>query len=285
MSEQILFYSKKCVNCKQLLSLLEKSPHLLNTFLIICIDDKRYRIPKAIKRVPSAIIPSPMGEPQIFTGKSLFDWVKNRIHSQQRNSNPTQNNYNKQQHQQQNYQQNQRNQNQNNRNQSQNQNSYKEVEPEVWDSFMMNNLSGTFAFIDDNENEKVKDKSGFASLNSIYNFKIQTPDDDGIKGKGDIKPVSYSANDYEIEEGNRNSGNPFADNNQSYQNQNQNQYNPNEYNSRANMSQSFDPNMFRDSNYEGNDSRSNSRKSQFDSQMEAFKNSRDMGMPQPIRRM
>ncbi len=271
MSEHILFYSKKCQFCKQLFSLLESNPRLMNIFLIICIDDKRYRIPKAIKSVPSAIIPSPTGEPQIYTGKQLINWVKNRTNSQQRQSQsqmPVQ-------------------QQQNRNPQIQQQQT---MEPAIWDSFVMNNLSGTFAFLNDNENEKVKDKNGFASLNSLYNFKIQTPEDDGMKGKGELKPVAYSTDDdsLRIPQGNgRSQGNPFADSNE-YNNSHQqsnNSYNPNEFNPRANMAQSFDPNMFRDQNYEGNDSRSNSRKSQFDSQMEAFKNQRDMGMPQPLRRM
>ncbi len=277
MSEHILFYSKKCQYSKQLFSLLENNPRLMNIFLIICIDDKRYRIPKAIKSVPSAIIPSPTGDPQIYKGNQLMNWVKNRIHSQERKI-PVQ------------QQQQARNQNPNlNRNiQQQNgQNGQNEMEPEIWDSFMMNNLSGTFAFLDDDENEKVKDKNGFASLNSLYNFRIQTPDDDGMKGKGELKPVSYSTDDDSLRipsSGNgRSQGNPFADSNNHQHNSNS--YNPNEFNPRGNMSQSFDPNMFKDQNYEGNDSRTNSRKSQFDSQMEAFKNQRDMGMPQPLRRM
>ena len=273
MSEHILFYSKKCQFCKQLFSLFENNPRIMNIFLIICIDDKRYRIPKAIKSVPSAIIPSPTGDPQIYTGKQLMNWIKNRTNSQERrapvqqqqNGNyPQQMGRNVQQHQQQ---------------------VQKEIEPEIWDSFMMNNLSGTFAYLDDNENEKVKDKNGFASLNSLYNFKIPTPDDDGIKGKGDVKPIAYSTDDdsLRLPQGGRNQGNPFADSGE--QSSSSSSYNPNEFNPRANMSQSFDPNMFRDQNYEGNDSRANSRKSQFDSQMEAFKNQRDMGMPQPLRRM
>ncbi len=279
MSEHILFYSKKCQFCKQLFSLLENNPRLMNIFLIICIDDKRYRIPKAIKSVPSAIIPSPTGEPQIYTGKQLINWVKNRSNSQQQRQSqmPVQ------------QQQQNRNPNLNRNPQIQQQQQQQTMEPEIWDSFMMNNLSGTFAFLDDNENEKVKDKNGFASLNSLYNFKIQTPEDDGMKGKGELKPVAYSTDDdsLRIPQGNgRSQGNPFADSN-GYGNsqQSSNSYNPNEFNPRANMGQSFDPDMFRDQNYEGNDSRSNSRKSQFDSQMEAFKNSRDMGMPQPLRRM
>ncbi len=277
MSEHILFYSKKCQFCKQLFSLLESNPRLMNIFLTICIDDKRYRIPKAIKSVPSAIIPSPTGEPQIYTGKQLINWVKNRTNSQQRQSQsqmPVQ-------------QQQNRNPNLNRNPQIQQQQT---MEPAIWDSFVMNNLSGTFAFLNDNENEIVNDKNGFASLNSLYNFKIQTPEDDGMKGKGELKPVAYSTDDdsLRIPQGNgRSQGNPFADSNE-YNNSHQqsnNSYNPNEFNPRANMAQSFDPNMFRDQNYEGNDSRSNSRKSQFDSQMEAFKNQRDMGMPQPLRRM
>ncbi len=275
MSEHILFYSKKCQFCKQLFSLLETNQRLMNNFLIICIDDKRYRIPKAIKSVPSAIIPSPTGEPQIYTGKQLINWVKNRTNSQQRQI-PVQ---------QQQQQQQGRNPNLNRNVQQQQQ--QKTMEPEIWDSFMMNNLSGTFAFLNDNENEVVNDKNGFASLESLYNFKIHTVEDDGIKGRGDVKPVAYSTDDDSLripQGGNgRSQGNPFADSEQ--QSRNNSNYNPNEFNPRANIGQSFDPNMFRDQNYEGNDSRANARKSQFDSQMEAFKNQRDMGMPQPLRRM
>jgi hypothetical protein len=292
MNEQILFYSKKCKNCNQLMTMLQHSPRLTNSFLIICIDDKRYRIPKAIKYVPSAIIPSPSGEPQIYTGKSLFNWVKSHINIQQKQaqSQPVQRHGHAQgQGQGQVQVQGQGQGNMSNSNSN-------NVEPEIWDAYVMNNLSGTFAFIDDNENEKVVEKGGFATLNNAHSFRIITPDDDGIKNKGDIKPVSYDASSYNNSSSNgSSSSNPFAENyqNNSY-NQSQNQshshsqtnYNPNQYNpNQYNKNQSYDPNMFKDSNYEGNDQRSNSKKAALDSQLEAFKNSRDMGMPQPLRRM
>ncbi len=285
MSEQILFYKKTCPHCKKLFELLQKSPRLMSAFLIICVDDKRYRIPKQIKSVPSAIITSPTGEPQVFSGTNLFHWVKNRIHSQggqggqgaqggSRNPDPRY-----QQHQQRQMMQKQSQQQQ-----------FKELEPQEWDSFMMNNLSGNFAFIEDDKNEVVVDKQGYASLNNLNNFRIMTPEDDGMKNKGDIKPVAYSTDDDSLRVPYQQSNsNPFADSRagggQQYQQQQHSStnYNPNQYSNAPNMS--FDPNMFRDQNYEGNDSRANSRKSQFDSQMEAFKNARDMGMPQPLRRM
>ncbi len=277
MNQQILFYKKTCPYCTKLFDLLQKSPRLMNQFLIICVDDKRYRIPKQIKSVPSAIITSPTGEPQVFSGTNLFNWVKHRIHSQERSHQPVQRTNNPdpryQQHEQrQKLQQKEQN--------------FKQLEPQEWDSFMMNNLSGTFAFIDDHENEKLTDRNGYSVLTNLNNFRIITPEDDGMKNKGDIKPVAYSTDDANLQiPYNQNSkGNPFADSRQEPQ-YNSTQYNPNQYNSQPQMNNAFDPNMFRDQNYEGNDSRANSRKSQFDSQMEAFKNQRDMGMPQPLRRM
>jgi hypothetical protein len=298
MSEQILFYKKTCPHCKKLFELLQKSPRLMNSFLIICVDDKRYRIPKQIKSVPSAIITSPIGEPQVFSGTNLFHWVKNRIQNQTRSSasaptpqHPSNPDPRYQQHQQ---------RKQAGQEGQGGQNQFREVEPQVWDSFMMNNLSGNFAFIEDDKNEDVVDKQGYASLHNLDNFRIMTPDDDGIKNKGDIKPVSYSTDDDTLRVPYQQSNNnPFADSRgqsqgqrqqqqqqqQQYTNNNSTSYNPNQYSNAPNMGMAFDPNMFRDQNYEGNDSRSNSRKSQFDSQMEAFKNQRDMGMPQPLRRM
>ncbi len=240
--------------------------------MIVCVDDKSYRIPSYIKSVPSAIIISPTGESHVYTGTNLFNWVKNRIHSQERS-----------------FQGNSQSQSQSQPQRRQGNNGMAAqpsaaLEPKEWDSFVMNNLSGTFAFIDEQLNENATDKPGYATLDNLNNFRIITPDDDGMKNKGEIKPVQYSADvNVSQQDGRRN---PFADaysQQQQQQQQSSSQYNPNQYSQQTN--QSFDPNMFRDSNYEGNDSRANSRKSQMDAQMEAFKKSRDMGMPQPLRRM
>ncbi len=266
-SHQILFYKKSCVYCKKLFDLLQKSPSLMKSFMIVCVDDKSYRIPTYIKSVPSAIIISPTGESHVYTGTNLFNWVKNRIHSQERSFQGS-----TQSHPQ--------------RGQAQVRappTTHEVVEPKEWDSFVMNNLSGTFAFIDEQLNENATDKPGYATLENLNSFRIITPDDDGMKNKGEIKPVQYSADvNVSQQDGRRN---PFADAySQQQQQQSSSQYNPNQY-SQQQTNQSFDPNMFRDSNYEGNDSRANSRKAQMDAQMEAFKKSRDMGMPQPLRRM
>jgi hypothetical protein len=285
MSQQILFYKKTCPYCVKLFDLLQKSPRLMKQFLIICVDDKRYRIPKQIKSVPSAIITSPTGEPHVFSGTNLFNWIKNRIHSQERSHQPQQQQQQQQQQQRNNpdprYQQHEQRQKM-----QQQQQNFKQLEPQEWDSFMMSNLSGTFSFIEEDKNEVVTDRQGYASLLNLNNFQIMTPEDDGMKNKGDLKPVSYSTDDPNLKVPyNQNSqGNPFADSRQEEQYSSTN-YNPNQYSSQPQMNNAFDPNIFRDQNYEGNDNRSNSRKSQFDSQMESFKNQRDMGMPQPLRRM
>ncbi len=199
---------------------------------------------------------------------------------------------------------------------------YKEPEPEEWDAFVMNNLSGNFAFIDESKNERIVEKNGFASLATAQNFRINCPDDEGPKGKEDVKPTTYSMNDpsLQIPQGQMGRSNRFADEaDQPPRNRfDENDYggyddegygggagggrggyddrgggggsrggggyNPNEFNPRG--QQSFDPDMFRDRGYEGgSDSRSNSRKSEFDSRLEQMKSARDFGMPQPIRRM
>ncbi len=285
MSEQILFYSKKCPNCKKLFDLLQNAPRLKNNFLIICIDDKRYNIPKCIRSVPSAIVSSNIGQPQVFSGTKLFNYIKSRIGNQEQ------------------YSRNQGNQQQpvqrrDNRGETNNINTsggFKEVEPEIWDSFVMGNLSDKFSFIDENKNNSLIEKS-FASLNNIHNFKIYTPDDDGMKNKGDVKPVSYSMDDPNLripQNSNSNSSNPFAENH--YENMNnggggyqesRTQYNPNEFSGgRGNQNGMFDSGMFRDRNYDGgSESRSSSRKSDYDAKLEQYKNSRDLGIPTPLRR-
>ncbi len=282
MSEQILFYSKKCPNCKKLFDLLQNAPRLKNNFLIICIDDKRYNIPKCIRSVPSAIISSNMGQPQVFSGTKLFNYIKSKMGNQEQ-YNRNQGNQNHQNHQ-------------NNVRTESNNNpvgGFKEVEPQIWDSFVMNNLSDKFSFIDENKNNSLIEKS-FASLNNIHNFKIYTPDDDGMKNKGDVKPVSYSMDDPNLripENRGNNSSNPFAENH--YENMNsgggyqesRTQYNPNEYGGRGNQNSMFDSGMFRDRNYEGgSESRASSRKSDYDAKLEQYKNARDIGMPTPLRR-
>lgn len=270
MSHQILFYKKSCVYCKKLFELLQKSPKLMSAFLIICVDDKRYHIPKQIKSVPSAIITSPTGEPQLFTGTNLFNWVKSRIHSQERAHQPAPPVQRQQR-------EGQMVQGGGGGGQT--------MEPQEWDSFMMNNLSGTFAYIDDSLNENVSEKMGYSVLSNLNNFRIITPDDDGMKNKGELKPVAYSADVGVSQQQSSQRANPFADS-RGQQQQSSTHYNPNAYGGGGGgVNHSFDPKMFQDQNYEGNDSRSNSRKSQFDSQMEAFKNARDMGMPQPLRRL
>jgi len=55
-SEYILFYSNKCLHCKELLTLLYKDVELNQKFTKINIDNNGIKIPPYVKAVPSAII-------------------------------------------------------------------------------------------------------------------------------------------------------------------------------------------------------------------------------------
>jgi hypothetical protein len=54
-NKPILFYSKKCVNCQKLWTLLSHE-NRLNDYVKICVEENPSRIPPMIKEVPSILI-------------------------------------------------------------------------------------------------------------------------------------------------------------------------------------------------------------------------------------
>jgi hypothetical protein len=76
-SEYILFYSNKCLHCKELLTLLYKDVELNQKFTKINIDNTGIKIPPYVKAVPSAIITN-NGQPNLMVGNAIFKWFNQR---------------------------------------------------------------------------------------------------------------------------------------------------------------------------------------------------------------
>ncbi|CAH6421752.1 Hypothetical protein KVN_LOCUS438 [uncultured virus] len=68
----ILFYSKDCVTCRNLLNLL-KNENLLCYFKLICVDNNLKAIPAQITMVPTMIL-SNINKPLVV--QETFEWVK-----------------------------------------------------------------------------------------------------------------------------------------------------------------------------------------------------------------
>ena len=70
----IIFYSKICNVCAQLLKILHNE-NMLGIFKLICVDDKIDTLPKSIKVVPTMIVSS-INKP--LEGKEIFEWINSR---------------------------------------------------------------------------------------------------------------------------------------------------------------------------------------------------------------
>ena len=78
-SDYILFYSNKCLHCKELLTLLYKDAELNQKFTKINIDNNGIKIPPYVKVVPTAII-NTNGQPNLLAGNAIFKWF-NQTHT------------------------------------------------------------------------------------------------------------------------------------------------------------------------------------------------------------
>ena len=76
-SDYILFYSNKCLHCKELLTLLYKDVELNQKFTKINIDNPGIKIPPYVKAVPTAIITT-NGQPNLLVGNGIFKWFNQR---------------------------------------------------------------------------------------------------------------------------------------------------------------------------------------------------------------
>ena len=78
-SDYVLFYSNRCLHCKELITLLSKDVNLNQKFTKVNIDNANIKIPPYVKSVPTAIV-SANGQPSLLVGSQIFNWY-NQSHS------------------------------------------------------------------------------------------------------------------------------------------------------------------------------------------------------------
>jgi hypothetical protein len=81
----VLFYSNKCIHCKNLMNQMNKN-NIKSKFNFFCIDDNYNKIPSSIKSVPSILFKD---NNTILVGKSVFNWL-----NEQTTNTPSQNEQN-----------------------------------------------------------------------------------------------------------------------------------------------------------------------------------------------
>jgi len=67
----IIFYSKKCKDCCNLLNILQNE-NMISYFRLFCVDDNMNKVPIEITYVPTMIV-STINKPLV--GKEAFEWV------------------------------------------------------------------------------------------------------------------------------------------------------------------------------------------------------------------
>lgn len=73
MSNIVLFYSNKCLHCKEFLNMLYKDSELNQKTTKVCVDNSNVKIPPYIKSVPSLII-NENNKPNLLVGSKIFEW-------------------------------------------------------------------------------------------------------------------------------------------------------------------------------------------------------------------
>lgn len=80
MNKNILFFSRKCKFCNQLLTIMNNA-NLIPFFILYCVDDHRDNLPVAVKKVPTLIV---SGVPKPLVADDAFTWVNQYISLQQK---------------------------------------------------------------------------------------------------------------------------------------------------------------------------------------------------------
>ena len=75
-NEYLLFYSKKCIYSTDLINKLYKNQDLYRKFILINVNNKKFKIPSFVKSVPSMLI-TENGNRELLVGSQVFDWLKN----------------------------------------------------------------------------------------------------------------------------------------------------------------------------------------------------------------
>jgi len=83
----ILFYSKQCLMCQNVLTVLQNE-NLLSHFKLFCVDNNLDTIPKEITKVPTMIV---IGMDKLVIENEIFEWIK-QVKFLRHNINSIQNN-------------------------------------------------------------------------------------------------------------------------------------------------------------------------------------------------
>lgn len=79
-SPNILFYSRKCQSCRNLMSLMGNE--YLQYFQLICVDGRLKEMPRDLKAVPTLVVPS-MGK--TFIANDAFKYIQSQKFMKQQN--------------------------------------------------------------------------------------------------------------------------------------------------------------------------------------------------------
>lgn len=87
-SVNILFYSRQCLMCQNVLTVLQNE-NLISHFKLFCVDDNLNAVPKGIEKVPTMLVTGvakPLVENQIFEWIKQVKFLRTNINSMQNNT-------------------------------------------------------------------------------------------------------------------------------------------------------------------------------------------------------
>lgn len=76
-SNNVLFYSNKCVHSKELLNLIMKDTKLNQKITKVNVDNPNIKLPPYVKSVPSMIC-NDNKKPTLLVGSKIFDWYNDQ---------------------------------------------------------------------------------------------------------------------------------------------------------------------------------------------------------------
>ena len=75
-NNHVLFYSNKCLHCKEFLTMLHKDENLNKTVTKVNVDNPNIKLPPYVKSVPSLIV-NENNKPSLLVGSKIFEWFNN----------------------------------------------------------------------------------------------------------------------------------------------------------------------------------------------------------------
>jgi len=164
----IIFYSRRCETCINLINILE-SEKLLNYFKLFCVDGRINDIPPQITMVPTVIVQN-INKP--MTGSEVFEWIKSVKYLRKQNID-----------------------NNNNINNSNNNNFFNDSDKNVigWNSQEMNGKSDSYAYQSDLI-DKPFAHSYFSIGDERNNVIFTAPETNKIKKNDQVKLIQSLEN-------------------------------------------------------------------------------------------